>query len=62
MHIATIGDKTVNTLSSNGVTSENKTVHTPCFPPFKVGVLLFSIGSSNRRTTLHGGAFHELFF
>ena len=33
----TIADKIVETLYSNRVTSENKTIHTPLlFPPFKV--------------------------
>ena len=37
---STIGDKIVETLYSNGVTSENKRIHTtPLCPPFKVGVL-----------------------
>ena len=50
--VATIGDKIVETLSSSGVTSENKTIHTPPLP-FPVGV--FSTRSSNSGTTLHGG-------
>jgi len=38
---ATIGNKIVEKLSSNGVTSESKTIHTPLpSPPFKVGVLV----------------------
>ena len=37
----TIGDKIVETLSSNGITWENKTIHTPPQPrPFIVGVFL----------------------
>ena len=37
----TIGDKIVDTLSSNGITSENKTIRTPLpSRPFKVGVFL----------------------
>ena len=37
----TIGDKIVATLSSNGITSENKTIRTPPpSRPFKVGVFL----------------------
>ena len=37
----TIGDKTVETLYSNRVTSENKRIHTPPLsPPFKVGVFV----------------------
>ena len=53
---ATIGDKIVETLYSNRVTSENKVIYPPSpFPPFKVGEGLFSIGSSNSGTTLHGG-------
>ena len=36
---ATIGDKIVDTLSTNGVTSENKTIQTPLpSSPFKVGL------------------------
>ena len=38
---STIGDKIVETLYSNGVTSENKRIHTPPLsPPFKVGVFV----------------------
>ena len=38
------------------VTWENKTTHTPpLFPSFKVGCFLFSTGSWNSGTTLHGG-------
>ena len=38
---ATIGDKIVETLYSNRVTSENKRIHTPPpFRPFKVGVFV----------------------
>ena len=50
------GDKIVETLCSKRVTSENKRIHTP-LPPLhsKLGCLLFSIGSSNSGTTLHGG-------
>ena len=53
----TIGDKTVGLISSNGVTSENKTTFFPSSPPlcWKLGWLLFLIGSSKRGTTLHGG-------
>ena len=36
---ATIGDKIVETLYSNRVTSENKRIHTPS-PPFKVEVFV----------------------
>ena len=36
-----IGDKIVETLYSNRVTSENKIIHTPPLsPPFKVGVFV----------------------
>ena len=53
---ATIGDKIVETLYSNRVTSENKVIYPPSpSPPFKVGEGLFPIGSSNSGTTLHGG-------
>ena len=52
----TIGNKIVETLSSNWVIWGNKTIYTPpLFPPFKVRMLLFSTGSLNRGTTLHGG-------
>ena len=51
-----IGDKVVETLHSNRVTSENKRIHTPP-PPLhsKLECLWFSIGSLNSGTTLHGG-------
>ena len=55
---ATIGDKIVETLYSNRVTSENKRINTPLPPPplhLKLGCLLFYIGSSKSGTTLHGG-------
>ena len=44
-------------IASNRVTTENKRVHPPPPPPLqsKMGCLLFSLGSSNRGTTLHGG-------
>ena len=52
----TIGDKIIEALSSNGTTSENKT---NCILPHPVhwslGCFLFSTGSSNSGTTLHGG-------
>ena len=39
--IQTIGDKTVETLYSNRVTSENKRIRTPRLsPPYKVGVFV----------------------
>ena len=39
--IQIIGDKIVETLYSNRVTSENKRIHTPPLtPPFKVGVFV----------------------
>ena len=52
----TIGDKVVETLYSNRVTSENKRICAPNPVPLhsKLGCLLFSIGSSNIGTTLHG--------
>ena len=52
----TIGDKIVETLYSNKVTSKNKTIDTP--PPLlhsQLGCLLFSVGSLNSGTTMHGG-------
>ena len=54
-HVSTaIRGKIVETLSSNGVTLENKTFHTPLpSPPLKVEV--FSTGSSNSGITWHGG-------
>ena len=55
---ATIGDKIVETLYSNRVTSKNKNFPHPFLsPPFKVllGFLLFSIGYGNSNKTLHGG-------
>ena len=51
---ATIGDKIVETLYSNRVTSENKRIHTPPLHS-RLRCLLFSIGSSNSGTTLYGG-------
>ena len=50
----TIGDKLVETLYLNRVTSENKRNYTPPLHS-KLGRLLFSTGSSNSGTTLHGG-------
>ena len=52
---ATIGDKIVETLYSNRVTSENKRIHTPPLLS-RLRCLLFSIGSSNtiHNTTLYG--------
>ena len=63
----TVGDKIVETLSSNGMTSERKTIHTT--PPLlhsNVGCLMFSAGSSNNGKTLNRGdgggkAFFSLF-
>ena len=51
-----LSDKIVETLYSNRATTENKRIHIPP-PPLhsKLGCLLFSIGSSNSGTTLHGG-------
>ena len=56
--LATIGDIIVETLYSNRVTSEDKRISTPLPCPLhsKLGSLLFSIGSSNGSTTLHGGS------
>ena len=40
---ATTGDNIIDTLSANGVTPENKTIHTPLlFSPFKVGLFVVS--------------------
>ena len=50
----TNGEKIVETLYSNRVTSENKWIHTPPHHS-KLGCLLFSIGGSNSGTTLHWG-------
>ena len=50
----TIGDKLVETLYSHRVTSENKRNYTPPLQS-KLRCLLFSTGSSNSGTTLHGG-------
>ena len=50
----TIGDKLVETLYSNRVTSENNRNYTPPLHS-KLGWLLFFTGSSNSGTTLHGG-------
>ena len=53
LDVASIGDKIVETLYSNRVTSENKRIHTLPLPsPFKVGVL-FSVGSSNKDGVEH---------
>ena len=56
-HWTTIGNKIVETLSSNRVIWGNKTIdlHPPLSPPFEVRVLLFSTGSLNWGTTLHEG-------
>ena len=53
----TIGDKIVDTLYTNRVTSENKRIRAPPLPPphSKFGCSLFSIGTSNISTTLHWG-------
>ena len=54
--VATIGDKIVETLYSNRVPLEKKEL-APLSCPLhsKLGCLLFSLGSSNIGTTLHGG-------
>ena len=54
-HVSTaIRDKIVEMLSSNGITSDSKTFHTPPpFLPLKVGGV--STGSSSSGTTSHGG-------
>ena len=49
-----VGEIIVETLSSNGGTSENKTIYTPRLLHSKLEYLLFSIGSSNSGITLHG--------
>ena len=56
--VPAIGNKITETLSLNGVTSKNRTIHPP--PPLflfhrKLGCLLFSTGSLNSGTTSHGG-------
>ena len=50
-----IGGKIVETLFLNGVTSENKTNHTPPPPLHPYLVFVVSTNSSNSSTTLHGG-------
>ena len=50
----TIGDKIVEALYSNRVTSEDKRIHTPPLHS-RLRCLLFSIGSWNSGTTLYGG-------
>ena len=59
---AAIGNKTFETVYSNSVTSGNKTIQNNTSPlpppPSSVqswGILLFSTGSLNSGTTLHGG-------
>ena len=60
---AAIGNKTFETVYSNSVTSENKTIQNNTPPPLPPppssvqswGILLFSTGSLNSGTTLHGG-------
>ena len=56
---ATIGDKIVETLYSNRVTTDNKRMHThsplPTLLHSNLWCLLFSRGSSNSSTTLHEG-------
>ena len=54
--ITTISDKVVETVNSSRITSKNKTIQTPPPPLLKrLGCLLFSTGSLNRGTILHGG-------
>jgi len=53
--VPTVSDKIVETLYSYRVSSENEIIRTlPLSPLFKVGCLLFPLGSSNIGTTLHG--------
>ena len=54
-HVSTaIRDKIVEMLSSNGITSDSKTFHTPPpSPPLKVGGVF--TGSSSSGKTSHGG-------
>ena len=53
---ATIGDKIVDTLSANEVTSEKKQPIALSYSlHLKLGCSLFLTGSSNSDTTLHGG-------
>ena len=62
LYIPAIGDKIVETLYLNRVTSENKRIHTPpipCHLHSKLGCLLFSIGGLKSGTTAHGGAQEE---
>ena len=53
--MTTTRDKIIEKVSLNGVTSENKTIHSPP-PPLhsKLACLLFSSGSLGSSTTLHG--------
>ena len=54
-----MGDKFVDTMSSKGVTLENKTIHTrPLSPTFKVeesAVVSYRRSSSNSSIPLNGG-------
>ena len=53
---STIGNKIVETLYSNGVTSENKRIHTPPLSsPLKVGVFVVFYRELEHGTTFHGG-------
>ena len=52
-NVPTIGDKIVETLCSNRMTSENKRIWTPPLSPHsKLGCLLFSLGILNSGTAL----------
>ena len=54
--LSTFSDKIAETLYSNRVTWGTKeSAPLPCPLHSKLGCLLFSIGSSNISTTLHGG-------
>ena len=51
IYLTKIGDKIVEILHSNGVTSGNKTIQTPPTP--NLGCLVFSTDTSNSDTTWH---------
>ena len=62
---STIGDKIVETLYSNRVTSENKRIHTPALsPPFKVGVFVVFlwVAPTAAQHCMEGMGEEELYF